>query len=92
MVWLSNTVGFWNLRPMPSSAMRVSSSRVRSVTPSNSTVPASGLVLPVMMSIIVVLPAPFGPMMARISPGSSVEREIVDGVESRRTETCTPSR
>src|SRR6184192_3474557 len=52
MVWLSNTVGFWNLRPMPSSAMCVSSSRVKSVTPSNSTVPSSGLVLPVMMDII----------------------------------------
>ena len=77
MVWLSNTVGFWNLRPMPSSAMRVSSSRVRSVIPSNSTVPSSGLVLPVMMSIIVVLPAPLGPMMARISPGSSVSDRLL---------------
>ena len=40
-------------------------------TPPTSTItsPASGLVLPLMMSIIVVLPAPFGPMMARISPG-----------------------
>ncbi len=25
-VWLSKTVGFWNLRPMPSSAISVSSS------------------------------------------------------------------
>ena len=32
----------------------------------------SGCVLPVMISIIVVLPAPFGPMMARISPGSTM--------------------
>ena len=30
--------------------------------------PASGRVLPVMTSIIVVLPAPFGPMMQRSSP------------------------
>ena len=45
---------------------------VRSTVPrSNSTSPVSGLVLPVMMSIMVVLPAPFGPMMARISPGAS---------------------
>ena len=40
-------------------------------------VPSSGLVLPVMMSIIVVLPAPFGPMMARISPGSSVSDRLL---------------
>ena len=30
----------------------------------------SGRVLPVMMSIIVVLPAPLGPMMQRSSPGA----------------------
>ena len=91
MVWLSNTVGFWNLRPMPSSAIRVSSSRVRSVTPSNSTSPSSGLVLPVMMSIIVVLPAPLGPMMARISPGSSVSDRLLMAWKPSN-ETCTPSR
>jgi hypothetical protein len=70
-VWLSNTVGFWNLRPMPSSTMSVSSSLVRSMAFSNITSPTSGRVLPVMTSIIVVLPAPLGPMMARISPGAS---------------------
>src|SRR5262249_45941943 len=90
-VWLSNTVGFWNLRPMPSSAMRVSSSRVRSTAPSNSTVPSSGLVLPVMMSIIVVLPAPFGPMMARISPGASVSDRLLMALKPSKA-TCTPSR
>jgi hypothetical protein len=60
---VSNTVGFWNLRPMPSSAISglvlagqvdASGRRRRAL---------SGRVLPVMMSIIVVLPAPFGPMM-----------------------------
>ena len=91
MVWLSNTVGFWNLRPIPSSAIRVSSSRVRSVMPSNSTSPSSGLVLPVMMSIIVVLPAPLGPMMARISPGSSVSDRLLMAWKPSN-ETCTPSR
>ena len=35
-----------------------------------------------MMSIIVVLPAPFGPMMARISPGSMVERQVVERPEA----------
>src|SRR6187549_811540 len=91
MVWLSNTVGFWNLRPMPSSAIRVSSSLVRSVMPSNSTSPSSGLVLPVMMSIIVVLPAPLGPIMARISPGSSVSDKLLMAWKPSN-ETCTPSR
>ena len=32
-LWLSNTVGFWNLRPMPSSAIEASSRVVRSVVP-----------------------------------------------------------
>src|SRR3982074_23359 len=85
MLWLSNTVGFWNFRPIPSSAILVSSSRVRSVTPSNSTSPSSGLVLPVMMSIMVVLPAPFGPMMASSWPGamgSERKIQVVDGVKA----------
>ena len=36
----------------------------------NQAEPASGRVLPVITSIIVVLPAPFGPMMQRSSPTS----------------------
>jgi hypothetical protein len=35
--------------------------------PSNTASPSSGRVLPVITSIIVVLPAPLGPMTARIS-------------------------
>ena len=46
------------------------------------TSPVSGRVLPVTTSIIVVLPAPFGPMMARISPGSIGEGEIVERLEA----------
>src|ERR1700712_5561484 len=76
---------------MPRSAIRVSSSLVRSVMPSNSTVPSSGLVLPVMMSIIVVLPAPLGPMMARISPGWSISDRLLMAWKPSN-ETCTPSR
>ena len=34
-VWFSNTVGFWNLRPTPSSAISASSRRVKSWRPSN---------------------------------------------------------
>ena len=42
-VWFSNTVGFWNLRPMPSWAMAASSCVVRSTLPlSNSTSPVVG--------------------------------------------------
>ena len=44
--------------------------RVRSIDCPRNTLPESGSVLPVMTSIIVVLPAPFGPMMQRNSPAS----------------------
>ena len=65
---VSKTVGFWNFRPMPSRAVSASSSLVRSVSSSQTTRPWSGRVLPVMMSSIVVFPAPFGPTTARSSP------------------------
>ena len=90
-VWFSNTVGFWNLRPMPSVAMLASSSLVRSARPSNTTSPESGRVLPVITSIIVVLPAPFGPMIARISPGS-ISRERLFSALNPSNETLTPLR
>ena len=45
-------------------------------------VPASGRVLPVMTSIMVVLPAPLGPMMQRSSPASMVRRQIVQRLEA----------
>ena len=44
--------------------------------------PVSGRVLPVMTSIMVVLPAPLGPMMARISPGSSTSDRFVQRLEA----------
>ncbi len=64
----SNTVGFWNLRPMPAWAMSTSLMRVRSRVSPNQALPLVGRVLPVMTSIMVVLPAPLGPMMQRSSP------------------------
>ena len=64
----SNTVGFWNLRPMPIEAISFSRRRSRSMVEPKKALPTSGRVLPVMTSIIVVLPAPFGPMMQRSSP------------------------
>src|SRR5450631_432094 len=44
-----------------------------------------------MMSIIVVLPAPLGPMMARISPGSRTSDRLLMAWKPSN-ETCTPSR
>ena len=40
--------------------------------PNTETVPASGRVRPRIMSIVVVLPAPFGPSSATVSPGAMV--------------------
>ena len=76
---------------MPSSAISASSSRVRSYEPSNMTSPRSGRVLPVTTSIIVVLPAPFGPMMARISPGSMAKERLFSALKPSN-ETVTPLR
>ena len=59
---------FGRCRPARSPARSASAGRC--VRP-NQAVPASGRVLPVITSIIVVLPAPFGPMMQRSSPGST---------------------
>ena len=90
-VWFSNTVGFWNLRPMPSSEMAASSWVVRSMLLSNSTSPVSGLVLPVMTSIIVVFPAPLGPMMARVSPCEMSSERLFRARKPSKL-TLTPSR
>ncbi|MNF82146.1 hypothetical protein D3C84_644450 [compost metagenome] len=64
----SNTVGFWNLRPMPAWAICTSLICVRSRVSPNQALPWLGRVLPVITSISVVLPAPLGPMMQRSSP------------------------
>ena len=89
-MWFSNTVGFWNFRPMPRVAISASSSLVRS-GPSNTTSPSSGRVLPVTTSIIVVLPAPLGPMIARISPGSITSDRLFSALKPSN-ETVTPLR
>jgi hypothetical protein len=69
-VWASKIVGFWNLRPMPAWAICASVFAVRSIVWPNQARPASGRVLPVITSIIVVLPAPLGPITQRNSPAS----------------------
>jgi hypothetical protein len=40
--------------------------------PNTDTVPVSGRVRPSIMSIVVVLPAPFGPSNATVSPGAMI--------------------
>ena len=90
-VCFSNTVGFWNFLPMPRLAISVSSCLVRSYSPSKKTSPESGRVLPVMMSSIVVLPAPLGPMMARISPLPSASDRLFSARNPSK-DTETPSR
>ena len=44
----SNTVGFWNLRPMPTCTISFSRRRSRSIVEPKKALPASGRVLPVM--------------------------------------------
>ena len=61
------------------------------VPASKKTSPVSGRVLPVMTSIIVVLPAPLGPMMARISPGSTISDSSLSALKPSK-ETLMPSR
>ena len=65
----SNTVGTWNLRPMPSAAMRWAAQPVMS-RPANVMRPASGRKAPVIRSNSVVLPQPLGPTSAPNSPSS----------------------
>src|SRR3954470_6401766 len=57
----------WNERASPLRARRDAGSRVTS-SPPNTMRPPSGLRLPASWPMKVVLPAPFGPMMACVSP------------------------
>jgi hypothetical protein len=56
--------------------------RVRSMVWPKNAVPESGRVLPVITSIIVVLPAPLGPITQRSSPTSSVSDSFVQRLEA----------
>ena len=69
----------WNVRAMPrrhttSGAQPVDRARRQSVI-----APASGAIAPAIMLNSVVLPAPFGPITAKISPSGTVEAHAVDG-------------
>jgi hypothetical protein len=58
---------FWYVRPIPSFARALAESCVIS-SPANSIVPELGGKSPEMTLKSVVLPAPFGPRIARLSP------------------------
>src|SRR5438552_5217987 len=64
-----NTLGIWNFRPRPARAILCSSQLVMSVS-CRKTRPEVDLVLPVIRSIKVVLPAPLAPSSTRSSPSS----------------------
>ncbi len=53
----------------------------RSMSLPNRAVPESGRVFPVMTSIMVVLPAPLGPMMQSISPGSTCSESLLSALK-----------
>jgi hypothetical protein len=59
-----------------------SDKRVRSMDWPKNAVPASGRVLPVITSIIVVLPAPLGPITQRSSPASMVRLRSFNALEA----------
>ncbi len=69
-VRLGNTDECWNVRARPRRARASLDESVTSVGPRR-TVPASGSRYPDRQWNSVVLPAPFGPTMAAISPGTA---------------------
>ena len=73
---------------MPTSAISGSDRRVRSIVWPKNAVPESGRVLPVITSIIVVLPAPLGPITQRSSPASTISDRSFSALKpSKLTET-----
>jgi hypothetical protein len=77
---------FWNLRPIRRGRSRLGEAREVDGLAEEAR-PASGRVLPVITSIIVVLPAPLGPMMQRSSPASMASErgcQRLEAVEAHR--------
>ena len=80
-VMVGNVAVIWKVRPTPS--RQISRGFLPAVSsPSSLTRPLSGMFWPLSMSKQVLLPAPFGPISARISPACSAN-------ETPRT-ACTP--
>src|SRR5262249_36440880 len=84
---VGNRFVIWKVRAMPRRARRCGASRVMSA-PSNRTRPASGSRIPEIAWNSVVFPAPFGPMTARRSPGST-ERSTPSTARSAPNATTT---
>ena len=68
----------WNVRTRPRRTRSCIGTPVMSA-PSKRTRPAVGGSVPVIRLNSVVLPAPFGPIRPRISPGLDRQRDVVDG-------------
>ena len=78
---VGNVAVIWKVRPTPSRQISRGAWPVVS-SPSSVIRPLSGIFWPLSMSKQVLLPAPFGPISARISPAFSAK-------ETPRT-ACTP--
>ena len=80
----SRTLRSW-IRPPVCSIAPTSPSATASlaVFPNNDTDPASGVVKPSSMSIVVDFPAPFGPRSATVSPGAIETSTPCDGPDDR---------
>ena len=76
-----NSRASWNDRPRPASARWSGDSSVTSLPPS-STRPVESGTKPEMMSRMVVLPAPFGPIIPMIWPLVNAEAHVVDGADT----------
>ena len=71
----------WKVRAMPSAVRRWLGQSVTS-RPNSSTCPDDAGKMPVMRLNSVVLPAPFGPMIALRSPGMTLRRDVAHGVQA----------
>ena len=69
-VMRGNSRVVWNVRAMPSAAMACGFHPVIG-RPRNLTTPDAGFSAPAMMLSVVVFPAPFGPISARMSPSAT---------------------
>lgn len=76
-----NNSRFWKVLAMPSRAIWFWRKPSRLV-PSNSTSPPFGVATRVSRLKIVVLPAPFGPMIEKMLPGRDLEGNVAHGVDA----------
>ena len=72
----------WNVREMPSPAMRYGARPQQIVAVEDDAAALSGGMKPVSRLYSVVLPAPFGPRMPTISPCSTEKRHVLDRMQA----------